>query len=337
MAPLATVYNFPGSPPGQLRSNRMDNQKTGYVPLYRSVLKQSWAKDVFLRTLWDNLLLNAARKPFTASFKGKQWHLQPGQLVVTAADLGLQLCDRKGNHASRDQVERMLQVFVKEGMISIDGEKQKGRVITITNYSEYAQKIDDLPAHEAAHEPAHGEASNGAALKVVPAHEAAHTPAQHEQEGNNNNKNNKTSTSENSGESSDGHGKKLPVLKPDAAIQSGAKWGTSEDLRCAEWLFAVVQSISSSAKKPNYAGWANDIRLMRERDNRTHKDIAVLFRWACDDDFWKGNVLCPSTLREKWTQLDIKRNKQLAGKAEKSGSKPDLDFNNTDWAYGVMP
>ncbi|KAA1280389.1 replication protein [Citrobacter pasteurii] len=314
----------------------MDNQKTGYVPLYRSVLKQSWAKDVFLRTLWDNLLLNAARKPFTASFKGKQWHLQPGQLVVTAADLGLQLCDRKGNHASRDQVERMLQVFVKEGMISIDGEKQKGRVITITNYSEYAQKIDDLPAHEAAHTPAHGEVSNGAALKVVTAHEAAHTPAQHEQEGNNNNKNNKTSTSENSDESSDGHGKKLPVLKPDAAIQSGAKWGTSEDLRCAEWLFAVVQSISPSAKKPNYAGWANDIRLMRERDNRTHKEIAALFRWACDDDFWKGNVLCPSTLREKWTQLDIKRNKQLAGKAEKSGGKPDLDFHNTDWAYGVI-
>ncbi|WP_370529593.1 replication protein [Citrobacter sp. FDAARGOS_156] len=314
----------------------MDNQKTGYVPLYRSVLKQSWAKDVYLRTLWDNLLLNAARKPFTASFKGKQWHLQPGQLVVTAADLGLQLCDRKGNHASRDQVERMLQVFVKEGMISIDGEKQKGRVITITNYSEYAQKIDDLPAHEAAHIPAHVEASNGAALKVVSAHEAAHIPAQHEQEGNNNNKNNKTSTSENSDESSDSHGKKLPVLKPDAAIQSGAKWGTSEDLRCAEWLFAVVQSISSSAKKPNYAGWANDIRLMRERDNRTHKEIAALFRWACDDDFWKGNVLCPSTLREKWTQLDIKRNKQLAGKSERIGSKPDLDFNNTDWAYGVI-
>lgn len=69
---------------------------------------------------------------------------------------------------------------------------------------------------------------------------------------------NKTSTSENSDESSDSHGKKLPVLKPDAAIQSGAKWGTSEDLRCAEWLFAVVQSISSSAKQPNYAACVND-------------------------------------------------------------------------------
>lgn len=144
---------------------------------------------------------------------------------------------------------------------------------------------------------------------------------------------NKTSTSENSGESSDSHGKKLPVLKPDAAIQSGAKWGTSEDLRCAEWLFAVVQSISSSAKQPNYAAWANDIRLMRERDNRTHKEIATLFKWACEDKFWKGNVLCPSTLREKWTQLDIKRGKQSSGQ---STDKPKIDLNNTDWIYGVQ-
>ncbi|WP_202131284.1 replication protein [Escherichia coli] len=160
----------------------MENQKTGYIPLYRSILKQSWAKDVYLRTLWENLLLNAARKPYKANFKGHEWHLQPGQLVVTAADLGLQLCDRHGKPASRDQVERMLQVFVKEGMISIDGEKQKGRVITITNYHEYAQKMDNSPAHDAAqttaHDAAHDEASNGAALSVHAAHESAHDAAQ---------------------------------------------------------------------------------------------------------------------------------------------------------------
>ncbi|EPW0777777.1 replication protein [Escherichia albertii] len=200
----------------------MENQKTGYIPLYRSILKQSWAKDVYLRTLWENLLLNAARKPYKANFKGHEWHLQPGQLVVTASDLGLQLCDRHGKPASRDQVERMLQVFVKEGMITIDGEKQKGRVITITNYHEYAQKMDDSPAHEAAqttahesaheaaqttahesaheaaqttaHEAAHDEASNGAAFSVHAAHESAHeaaqTTAHHEQEGINKNINN---------------------------------------------------------------------------------------------------------------------------------------------------
>ncbi|QSR38388.1 replication protein [Escherichia coli] len=180
MSNTAKIYDF--SAAHERRSNRMENQKTGYIPLYRSILKQSWAKDVYLRTLWENLLLNAARKPYKANFKGHEWHLQPGQLVVTAADLGLQLCDRHGKPASRDQVERMLQVFVKEGMISIDGEKQKGRVITITNYHEYAQKMDNSPAHEAAqttaHDAAHDEASNGAAFSVHAAHESAHEAAQ---------------------------------------------------------------------------------------------------------------------------------------------------------------
>ncbi|HDC4613684.1 TPA: replication protein [Enterobacter cloacae] len=309
----------------------MENQKSGYVPLYRSIKKKSWAKDVFLRALWENLLIDAARQPYTAFFKGKQWPLQPGQLVVTAADLGLQLCDRQGNPTSRDAVERMLSVFVREGMISIEGEKRKGRVITITNYVEYAQKMDDLPAHKAAHTGAHDESSNGAGSDGYAAHKAAQFPAHHEQEGNNKNINN--STSENSDESSDKPGKKPPVLKPEAAIQSGTKWGNSEDLRCAEWLFTMVQNISPSAKKPNYAAWANDIRLMRERDDRTHYEIAALFKWACNDKFWKGNVLCPATLRGKWTQLDIKRNKQQTG--EEPG-KPDLDFNNTDWAYEVI-
>lgn len=326
---MANVYDLNAA--RQLRSNRMENQKSGYIPLYRSVLKQPWAKDVYLRTLWENLLMSAARQPYTASFKGHEWPLHTGQLVVTAADLGLQLCDRNGVPTSRDSVERMLSVFVREGMITITGEKRKGRVITITNYAEYAQKMDDLPAHKAAHTGAHDEASSGAGSDGYAAHKAAQFPAHHEQEGNNKNINN--SSSENSYESSDKPGKKPPVLKPEAAIHSGTKWGTSEDLRCAEWLFNMVQSISPSAKKPNYAGWANDIRLMRERDGRTHYEIAALFKWACNDKFWKGNVLCPATLRDKWTQLDIKRKKQQTGE---EAAKPELDFNNTDWAYEVM-
>ncbi|ENP0422112.1 helix-turn-helix domain-containing protein [Edwardsiella piscicida] len=143
----------------------------------------------------------------------------------------------------------------------------------------------------------------------------------------------KPSTSENSDESSDGCRNEIQITRPDAAIQRGSKWGTSEDLRCAEWLFSVVQSISSTAKKPNYASWANDIRLMRESDGRTHKEIATLFKWACDDDFWKGNVLCPATLRKKWTQLDIKRQKLASGKP---AERPKVDLTNTDWIYGVQ-
>ncbi|EKN3769576.1 replication protein, partial [Yersinia enterocolitica] len=151
----------------------MENQKLGYVPLYRSIKKKPWAKDVFLRTLWEDLLFGAQRKPRTVNFKGHQWNLQAGQLVTTAADLGLSLCDREGKPTSRDAVGRMLSFFVKEGMITTGGEKRKGTVITILNYAEYAEKIDNLPAHNAALKPAHGEASNGAALEGGAAHNAA--------------------------------------------------------------------------------------------------------------------------------------------------------------------
>ncbi|EGG8878348.1 replication protein [Salmonella enterica] len=142
----------------------------------------------------------------------------------------------------------------------------------------------------------------------------------------------KRSTSENSDESSDKPGKKPHVLKPEAAIQRGNKWGTAEDLTAAEWMFDLIKTISPSARKPNLAGWANDIRLMRECDGRTHRDMCVLFRWACHDNFWAGNVISPAKLREKWTQLYINRNKQQTGT---TASKPKLDLNNTDWIYGV--
>ncbi|EBP3772020.1 replication protein [Salmonella enterica] len=142
----------------------------------------------------------------------------------------------------------------------------------------------------------------------------------------------KRSTSENSDESSDKLRKKPHVLKPEAAIQRGNKWGTAEDLTAAEWMFDLIKTISPSARKPNLAGWANDIRLMRECDGRTHRDMCVLFRWACHDSFWAGNVISPAKLREKWTQLDINRNKQQTGT---TASKSKLDLNNTDWIYGV--
>ncbi|MSM80249.1 Replication protein O [Escherichia coli] len=143
-------------------------------------------------------------------------------------------------------------------------------------------------------------------------------------------------SSENSGESSDQPENDLSVVKPDAAIQSGSKWGTAEDLTAAEWMFDMVKTIAPSARKPNFAGWANDIRLMRERDGRNHRDMCVLFRWACQDNFWSGNVLSPAKLRDKWTQLEINRNKQQAGVTV---GKPKLtaeDLTAAEWMFDMV-
>ncbi|MET5770475.1 replication protein [Enterobacter cloacae] len=320
----------------------MENQKTGFIPLYRSVLKQTWSKDVFLRTLWENLLLCAARQPYTANFKGRQWPLQTGQLVTTSADLGLNLCDREGKPCSRHAVDRMLDVFEREGMISRSGEKRKGSVITIINYAEYAQKVNDLPerftAHISALNAEHGGASNGAASEGNAAHYDEHLPERfienHEQQCNNNNKNIKRSSSENSDESSDARLKKFLSAHPEAAVYtpSGAKWGSAEDLEIAKWISSRVKLINPTCKAPDMTSWSNTVRLMRQIDNRSHQDICALYDWASKHHFWQTNILSPESLRKQWDKLTMQRNSG----GEQRAAKPDLDFNNTDWAYGVI-
>ncbi|RLM26571.1 replication protein [Brenneria alni] len=321
----------------------MKNQKSGYIPLYRSIMKKPWAKDVYLRTLWENILMSAARLPYTAQFKGHEWQLQSGQLVTTAADLGLSLCDRKGKATSRDAVERMLAFFVKEGMISIEGEQKKGRVITVLNYAEYAEKIDNSPAQITAHTTAqitaHDEASNGAASGGGAAQIAAHTTAQitahHEQEGNNKNK--RSSSLPNSDEftntdetasAPDG----FLSRHPDASVYTpnGKSWGTADDLTAVRWMYKKILVVDASAKTPNWAEWANTIRLMREQDNRDHREICELFRWANADPFWGSNILSPKKLRKQWGTLKAQQ--------QSRGGKPQretLDWDNTDWADGL--
>lgn len=325
----------------------MENQKTGFIPLYRSVLKKPWAKDVFLRTLWENLLLGAARQPYTATFKGRQWPLQTGQLVTTTADLGLKLCDREGKPSSRHAVDRMLDVFEREGMISRSGEKRKGTVITITNYEQYAQKIDDLPAqfpaHNGEHYTAHDEASSGAACEGhaahLPAHKTAQFPAHHEQQYNNNNINNKISSSRNSEESRNEATQKFLSRHPEAAdgiyTPAGKSWGTADDLKAARWIHSLRLTVNASLSEPKWVEWANTIRLMRVQDKRTHFEICDLFKWANKDDFWKDNILSPSSLRRKWDNLTTKRLRS-GGQPTKTTAKGKVDFNNTDWINGVF-
>ncbi len=293
----------------QKRSNRVENQKLGFIPLYRSIKNKSWAKDVYLRALWENLLLEAQSEPYTANYKGHIWHLKAGQLVTTPANLGLNLCDRNGKPTSRDTVNRMLAVFVREGMISIEGEKHKGTVITITNYSDYAQNSVNVPAHKYAHNNAHDEASIHAPLDDIPAHNNAHEPAHHEQYIFNNKLLN------------DRPRKKSSVprkVKPDAAVSSekGDKWGNAEDLKAAQWIYEKVLIVSPTAKEPNWSAWANDVRLMRQLDGHTHQDICRMFKWANRDSFWCSNVLSPAKLREKWDTLAIQSQQPNRGKRQ---------------------
>jgi len=81
----------------------------------------------------------------------------------------------------------------------------------------------------------------------------------------------------------------------------------SDDERLGRWMLAKIRALNPKHREPSWIGWLRDIRLMRERDKRTHREIAELFAWANADGFWQVNILSPGKLREKWDQLSLKR------------------------------
>lgn len=103
---------------------------------------------------------------------------------------------------------------------------------------------------------------------------------------------------------------------------SPKKWGEEVDHELAEFMHATVTADLTNPKKPNLTAWANDIRLMRTRDGRSVEQIRYLINWVSRDSFWKTNVLCPSKLREKWDQLELK---VIAYKESRHASRPGSD------------
>lgn len=101
----------------------------------------------------------------------------------------------------------------------------------------------------------------------------------------------------------------------------------------ASRLFQNILSNNPDHKTPNLKSWANDVRLMMERDNRTEEQIIYLMDWCQNDSFWKSNILSVSKLREKFDQLVIrvKEDIQKQNKATKQ-EVPKAYQSLQDWA-----
>ena len=80
-----------------------------------------------------------------------------------------------------------------------------------------------------------------------------------------------------------------------------------DDQKLAQWMFRQLLKLNPKHKAPNIASWVKDIRLMRERDNRTLDEITELFKWANSHTFWYKNIESPGKLREQWDRLMLDR------------------------------
>ena len=219
-----------------------------------------------------------------------------------------------------NKVKSLLRTFESKGMINIESKGRKFSLISIVKYDDFQSQNCPTDVQQM---------SNANTSKNAPLSDVCPTDVQRLSINNNNILN--TNVFNDRPRISKSSPRKA---KPEAAVSSpkGDKWGTADDLKAAQWIFQLITRISPSAKTPNWSGWANDVRLMREQDDRTHSDICQMFKFANQDSFWKSNILSPAKLREKWTQLEAKRNTQRQGKPS---GRPHLDFDNTDWAEGL--
>lgn len=75
------------------------------------------------------------------------------------------------------------------------------------------------------------------------------------------------------------------------------------DMRLAELFLEKILLNNPGHKKPNLEKWANDIRLMRERDQRSEEQIEYLINWTQNHSFWHTNILSPAKLRKQFDKL----------------------------------
>ena len=104
------------------------------------------------------------------------------------------------------------------------------------------------------------------------------------------------------------------------------------NLKLANYLLAKIRERNSSIyptdskNPPDTQKWANDIRLMHERDARSYDDVKRIIEWCQQDSFWQNNILSASKLRKQFGKLIDKADTPNNFSGNKGGRKPLYDL-----------
>ncbi|MBU9695220.1 hypothetical protein KSL82_04825 [Limosilactobacillus portuensis] len=87
----------------------------------------------------------------------------------------------------------------------------------------------------------------------------------------------------------------------------------SVEMQLAMYLFSKIKENNPDHKKltdSQKQKWADSIRLMIERDNRSPKQIKNMVDWCQADSFWRNNILSTAKLRKQYDTMAPKANAQ---------------------------
>ncbi|WP_096201918.1 DUF4373 domain-containing protein [Bacillus sp. FJAT-45350] len=108
----------------------------------------------------------------------------------------------------------------------------------------------------------------------------------------------------------------------------------SVHFQLANRLYQNILKNNPEHKKPNLQKWADDVRLMMERDTRTEDQITYLIDWVQDHTFWRKNILSINKLRDQFDRLvlEIKDQKEKVVSFQQKQKKPRAFQSLQDWA-----
>lgn len=274
----------------------------GYILISRKIVESEiWDKPPLYIKVWVYLLVQAQHK----QYKG----LKRGQLYTSIPEI-IEACSWRVGYRkekpSKDQVfqvidwlrkshESVYETETKATMITTTKATQ-GLLIDIDNYGFYQD-----PKHYESNDESNNEESTKATRK--------------QQQPDNTNKNVKNVKNDKN-------------VKPSRHKQVYDEESVYYQL--ALRLFNRIKENDPNHKQPNLQKWANDVRLMIEKDKREEKQITYLIDWTQQDSFWKSNILSISKLRKQFDQLKLKaiaehENKKHLSKQKKliSTEKPE--------------
>lgn len=121
---------------------------------------------------------------------------------------------------------------------------------------------------------------------------------------------------------------KEPFVEEKPPTKKKPKFAFSDShMKFAKYMHQKILEIMPRAKEPNFEKWAHEVRLAEKALDVSLTDLWNVFIWANADGFWKTNILSPSKLRDKFPQLEVKRNeagKPNGGQSAPSATQPPL-------------
>lgn len=106
---------------------------------------------------------------------------------------------------------------------------------------------------------------------------------------------------------------------------------SDSDMENAKLLFKYMKENNPKIKEPNFEKWANDFRLIRERDKHTDQEVKRLIHWTQQDDFWKSNILSPNKLRKQWDSLILRSSIKRSTPTQQPKDTRDKEIEFQQW------